>query len=191
MKAEKVGDDTLLARIIEIVNEASRSRAPIQKLADIVAKYFVQIIVVISLITFAVWAIWGPQPAYVYAFVNAVSVLIIACPCALGLATPISIMVGTGRGAQMGILVKDARAIEEMNKVDILIIDKTGTITEGKPSLKGFKSFGKLSDEEVLMLAASIDTNSEHPLAEAIVKGSKEKNIKLRKLDNFESVTGK
>ena len=191
MKAEKVGDDTLLARIIEMVNEASRSRAPIQKLADIVAKYFVQIIVVISLITFAVWAIWGPQPAYVYAFVNAVSVLIIACPCALGLATPISIMVGTGRGAQMGILVKDARAIEEMNKVDILIIDKTGTITEGKPSLKGFKSFGKLSDEEVLMLAASIDTNSEHPLAEAIVKGSKEKNIKLRKLDNFESVTGK
>ena len=157
MKAEKVGDDTLLARIIEMVNEAGRSRAPIQRLADIVAKYFVQIIVAISLLTFAVWAIWGPEPAYVYAFVNAVSVLIIACPCALGLATPISIMVGTGRGAQMGILVKDARAIEEMNKVDTLIIDKTGTITEGKPSLKGYKSFGKLSDEDVLMLAASID----------------------------------
>jgi Cu2+-exporting ATPase len=191
MKAEKVGDDTLLARIIEMVNEASRSRAPIQRLADIVAKYFVQIIVIISLLTFAVWAIWGPEPAYVYAFVNAVSVLIIACPCALGLATPISIMVGTGRGAQMGILVKDARAIEEMNKVDTLIIDKTGTITEGKPSLKGYKSFGKLSDEDVLMLAASIDINSEHPLAEAIVKGAKEKNISLKKLDNFESVTGK
>jgi heavy metal translocating P-type ATPase len=191
MRAEKVGNDTLLARIIEMVNQASRSRAPIQKIADIVAKYFVQIIIAISLVTFAVWAIWGPQPAYVYAFVNAVSVLIIACPCALGLATPISIMVGTGRGAQMGILVKDARAIEEMNKVDILIIDKTGTITEGKPSLKGYKSFGKLSDDDILMLAASIDTSSEHPLAEAIVKGAKEKNIVLTKLDSFESVTGK
>jgi Cu2+-exporting ATPase len=191
MKAEKVGNDTLLARIIEMVNEASRSRAPIQKLADIVAKYFVQIIVAISLLTFAVWAIWGPQPAYVYAFVNAVSVLIVACPCALGLATPMSIMVGTGRGAQLGILVKDASAIEEMNKVDTLIIDKTGTITEGKPSLKGFKSFGSLTDEEILMLAASIDTNSEHPLAESIVKGANEKNISLIKLENFESVTGK
>jgi len=191
MRAEKVGNDTLLARIIEMVNEASRSKAPIQKLADVVAKYFVQIIIAISLITFAVWAIWGPQPAYVYAFVNAVSVLIIACPCALGLATPMSIMVGTGRGAQSGILVKDASAIEEMNKVDILIIDKTGTITEGKPSLKGFKSFGRLSDEEILKLAASIDSNSEHPLAESIVKGAKEKNIGLVKVDNFESVTGK
>ncbi|TSA31702.1 MAG: heavy metal translocating P-type ATPase [Porphyromonadaceae bacterium] len=191
MRAEKVGNDTLLARIIQMVDEASRSRAPIQKIADIVAKYFVQIIIAISLITFGVWAIWGPQPAFVYAFVNAISVLIIACPCALGLATPMSIMVGTGRGAQSGILVKDARAIEEMNKVDTLIIDKTGTITEGKPSLKGFKSFGQLSDEEILMLAASIDTNSEHPLAEAIVKGAKEKNIGLIKLDNFESITGK
>jgi heavy metal translocating P-type ATPase len=191
MKAEKVGNDTLLARIIEMVNQASRSRAPIQRLADMVAKYFVQIIVVISLLTFTIWAIWGPEPAYVYAFVNAVSVLIIACPCALGLATTISIMVGTGRGAQMGILVKDARAIEEMNKVDTLIIDKTGTITEGKPSLKGYKSFGKLSDEEVLMLAASIDDNSEHPLAEAIVNGAKEKKISLQKLEKFESVTGK
>lgn len=191
MTAEKVGNDTLLARIIEMVNEASRSRAPIQKLADIVAKYFVQIIIAISLITFIVWAIWGPQPVYVYAFVNAVSVLIIACPCALGLATPISIMVGTGRGAQMGILVKDARAIEEMNKVDTLIIDKTGTITEGKPSLKGYKSFGRLTDEDILMLAASIDTNSEHPLAEAIVKGARERKIKLTGLNNFESVTGK
>jgi Cu2+-exporting ATPase len=191
MRAEKVGSDTLLARIIEMVNTASRSKAPIQKLADIVAKYFVQIIIAISLITFAIWALLGPQPAYVYAFVNAVSVLIIACPCALGLATPISIMVGSGRGAQMGILIKDARAIEEMNKVDILIIDKTGTITEGKPSLKGYKSFGKLSDEEILKLAASIDDNSEHPLAEAIVKGAKEKNIGLVNIEKFESVTGK
>jgi len=191
MKAEKVGHDTLLARIIEMVNEASRSRAPIQKLADIVAKYFVQIIIAISLITFGVWAIWGPQPAYVYAFVNAISVLIIACPCALGLATPMSIMVGTGRGAQSGILVKDARAIEEMNKVDTLIIDKTGTITEGKPSLKGFKSLGQLTDEKILMLAASIDANSEHPLAESIVKGAKEKKIGLIKVESFESITGK
>ena len=191
MKAEKVGNDTLLAQIIEMVNQASRSRAPIQKLADTVAKYFVQIVLSIAIITFVVWAIWGPEPAYVYAFVNAVAVLIIACPCALGLATPMSIMVGTGRGAQSGVLVKDARAIEEMNKVTTLIIDKTGTITEGKPSLKNYKTFGSLADDEILQLAASIDANSEHPLADAIVKGAKEKNIELLKLDKFESVTGK
>ena len=173
MKAEKVGKDTLLSQIIEMVNEAGRSRAPIQRLADTVAKYFVQIIVSIALVTFAIWAIWGPAPALVYGFVNAVSVLIIACPCALGLATPMSIMVGTGRGAQSGVLVKDARAIEEMNKVNTLIIDKTGTITEGKPGLKAYKSFNSMGDDEVLRLAASIDTNSEHPIAEAIVKGGR------------------
>jgi heavy metal translocating P-type ATPase len=191
MKAEKVGSDTLLAQIIEMVNTASRSRAPIQKLADTVAKYFVQIVIGIALITSAVWAIWGPEPAYVYAFVNAVAVLIIACPCALGLATPMSIMVGSGRMAQAGVLVKDARAIEEMNKVDTLIIDKTGTITEGKPSLRAFKSFGKMSDLEILQLAASVDANSEHPLADAIVTGAKEKDVELIPLDKFESVTGK
>lgn len=191
MKAEKVGSDTLLAQIIEMVNQASRSRAPIQKLADRVAKYFVQIVLAIAVFTFIVWAFWGPEPAYVYAFVNAVAVLIIACPCALGLATPMSIMVGTGRGAQSGVLVKDARAIEEMNKVDILIIDKTGTITEGKPSLKGFKSFGELSDLEILQLSASIDVNSEHPLADAIVAGAKAEKLELFTLDKFESVTGK
>ena len=191
MKAEKVGRDTLLAQIIEMVNTASRSRAPIQKLADTVAKYFVQIVIGIALITFAVWAIWGPEPAFVYAFVNAVAVLIIACPCALGLATPMSIMVGSGRMAQSGVLVKDARAIEEMNKVDILIIDKTGTITEGKPSLKNYQSFGSMPDNEILKLAASIDANSEHPLADAIVAGAKEKNMELIKMDKFESVTGK
>ncbi|MDM8159592.1 copper-translocating P-type ATPase [Labilibaculum sp. K2S] len=191
LKAEKVGSDTLLAQIIEMVNTASRSRAPIQKVADTVAKYFVQIVVSISLITFAVWAIWGPEPAYVYAFVNAVAVLIIACPCALGLATPMSIMVGSGRMANAGVLVKDARAIEEMNKVDTLIIDKTGTITEGKPSLKAFKSFGKLSDKEVLQLAASVDANSEHPLADAIVAGAKTNKLELLPLDKFESLTGK
>lgn len=190
MKAEKVGSDTLLAQIIEMVNQASRSRAPIQKLADRVAKYFVQIVLIISVITFMVWAVWGPDPAYVYAFVNAVAVLIIACPCALGLATPMSIMVGTGRGAESGVLVKDARAIEEMDKVDVLIIDKTGTITEGKPSLKGFLSFGELSDLDVLKLAASIDLNSEHPLAEALVKGAKARQIDLINLDKFQSVTG-
>ncbi|MFH1297157.1 MAG: copper-translocating P-type ATPase [Bacteroidota bacterium] len=191
MKAEKVGSDTLLSQIIEMVNKASRSRAPIQKLADVVAKYFVQIVIGVALITFAIWAIWGPEPAFVYAFVNAVSVLIIACPCALGLATPMSIMVGTGRGAQSGVLVKDARAIEEMNKVDTLIIDKTGTITEGKPALKSYTSFGNYPDDEILRLAASVDFLSEHPVAEAIVRGAKEKGVVLEKLENFESVTGK
>ena len=191
MKAEKVGSDTLLAQIIEMVNEASRSRAPIQKLADIVAKYFVQVVILISILTFIIWFFWGPEPAFVFAFVNAVSVLIIACPCALGLATPMSIMVGTGRMAQSGVLVKDAAAIEEMNKVDTLIVDKTGTLTEGKPSLKGYKSFGKLSDEEILTYAASIDAGSEHPLADAIVAGAKEKGIELFKVSDFESVTGK
>jgi Cu2+-exporting ATPase len=174
-----------------MVNKASRSRAPIQKLADTVARYFVQVVIAIAVVTFVVWAIWGPEPAYVYAFVNAVAVLIIACPCALGLATPMSIMVGTGRGAQSGVLVKDARAIEEMNKVNTLIVDKTGTLTEGKPSLKSYQSFGALPDDEILKLAASIDANSEHPLADAIVAGAKEKHIELLKLNHFESVTGK
>ncbi len=191
MKAEKVGSDTLLAQIIDMVNEAGRSRAPIQRFADVVAKYFVQIVISIALITFAVWAVWGPEPAYVYAFVNAVSVLIIACPCALGLATPMSVMVGTGRGAQSGVLVKDARAIEEMNKVDVLIIDKTGTITEGKPALKSCASFSSLQDDEILRLAASVDAYSEHPVAEAIVKGARDKRIEPVKVEDFESVTGK
>lgn len=191
MKAEKVGGDTLLAQIIEMVNQASRSRAPIQKLADVVAKYFVQIVIAIAVFTFIVWAVWGPEPAYVYAFVNAVAVLIIACPCALGLATPMSIMVGSGRMAQSGVLVKDARAIEEMNKVDTLIIDKTGTITEGKPALKSFHSFGELSENEILSIAASVDANSEHPVADAIVKGAKEKGIHPQKVEQFEAVTGK
>jgi Cu2+-exporting ATPase len=191
MKAEKVGGDTLLAQIIDMVNQASRSRAPIQKLADVVAKYFVQIVVAIAILTFGVWAIWGPDPAYVYAFVNAIAVLIIACPCALGLATPMSIMVGSGRMAQSGVLVKDARAIEEMNKVDTLIIDKTGTITEGKPALKSFLSFGNLSDPEILEIAATVDANSEHPVAEAIVKGAKEKGIQIQKVEKFEAITGK
>ncbi len=191
MVADKIGADTLLSQIVQMVNEASRSRAPIQKLADDVAKYFVQIVIGVALTTFGVWAVWGPEPTYVFAFVNAVSVLIIACPCALGLATPMSIMVGTGRGAQSGVLVKDARAIEEMNKVNTLIVDKTGTITEGKPALKSYLSFGKLSDDEILHLAASIDNYSEHPVAEAIVKGAEDRGIKISTVDRFESVTGK
>lgn len=191
MKAEKVGSETLLSQIVEMVREAGRSRAPIQRLADVVAKYFVQIVIGVAVITFVIWGIWGPEPAYVYALVNAVSVLIIACPCALGLATPMSIMVGTGRGAQKGVLVKDANAIEEMNKVDILIIDKTGTITEGKPGLKGYASFGKLADDEILRLAASLELNSEHPLADAILNGAREKNLDLETVKDFESITGK
>ena len=191
MIAKKVGSDTLLSQIIEMVNEASRSRAPIQKYADTVAKYFVQIVIAVAVITFAIWTIWGPEPAYVYAFVNAISVLIIACPCALGLAAPMSIMVGTGRGAQSGILVKDARAIEEMNKVDTLIIDKTGTITQGKPSHKSHLSFGDLENDAILKFAASVDANSEHPVAEAIVAGANNTGLVLDKVENFESITGK
>ena len=191
MKAEKVGSDTLLSQIIDMVNEASRSRAPIQKLADIVAKYFVQIVVSVAFVTFIIWANWGPEPAYVYAFVNAVAVLIIACPCALGLATPISIMVGSGRMAQAGVLVKDASAIEQMSKVDTLIIDKTGTITEGKPALKAYQSFNGLPDNEILKIASSVDAQSEHPVAEAIVKGARKKGIEQQRVENFEAVTGK
>ncbi|MDA0194035.1 MAG: copper-translocating P-type ATPase [Bacteroidetes bacterium] len=191
MKALKIGSDTLLAQIIDLVNKASRSRAPIQKLADTIAKYFVPIIVGSSVATFLIWNFFGPEPALVYAFVNAVSVLIIACPCALGLATPMSIIVGTGRGAKQGVLVKDAEAIESMEKIDTLLIDKTGTITEGKPSFKRAMSFGDLSEDEVLLFAASIDNHSEHPLAEAIVKGAKEKGLKLREVTEFESITGK
>jgi len=191
MKAEKVGSDTLLAQIIEMVNKASRSRAPIQRLADTVAKYFVQVVISIALITFAVWYFWGPEPALVFAFVNAIAVLVIACPCALGLATPMSIMVGTGRAAQSGVLVKDAAAIEEMNKVDTLLVDKTGTLTVGKPSLMSYTSFNSnKKDDEILQLAASVDKNSEHPVAESIVKGTRAKNIPLLEVDDFEAITG-
>jgi len=191
MKAEKVGSDTLLSQIIDMVNKASRSRAPIQQLADKVAKYFVQIVVSVAILTFVVWYLLGPDPALVYAFVNAIAVLVIACPCALGLATPMSIMVGTGKAAQSGVLVKDARAIEEMSKVDTVLVDKTGTLTIGKPVLKDFKSFTKdISDEEILQLAASVDKNSEHPVADAIVKGALEKDISLTEVDDFEAVTG-
>ncbi|MGY0646050.1 MAG: heavy metal translocating P-type ATPase [Paraglaciecola chathamensis] len=190
--AEKVGRDTLLSQIIQMVNDASRSRAPIQNLADKVSGYFVPVVVIISIITFMVWAIWGPHPAYVYAMVNAIAVLIIACPCALGLATPMSVMVGVGKGAQNGVLIKNAEALEKMNKVDILIVDKTGTITEGKPTVETIGAFGdKISQEEVLQYIVSINSNSEHPLAEATVKYGKENETELLRSDDFSAVTGK
>ncbi|GGD32684.1 heavy metal translocating P-type ATPase [Flavobacterium orientale] len=192
MKAEKVGSATLLSQIIHMVNEASRSRAPIQNLADKVSGYFVPVVVLISLLTFAVWAIWGPEPAYVFAFVNAIAVLIIACPCALGLATPMSVMVGVGKGAQNGILIKNAEALEKLNKVTTLIIDKTGTITEGKPTVEKIGTFGTVYNEsEVLQFIVSLNSNSEHPLAEATVKFGKEQNTTLLKSEKFSAVTGK
>lgn len=192
MKAEKVGSDTLLSQIIHMVNDASRSRAPIQNLADKVSGYFVPVVVIIALITFAVWAIWGPEPAYVYALVNAISVLIIACPCALGLATPMSVMVGVGKGAQNGVLIKNAEALEKMDKIDTLIIDKTGTITEGKPTVEKVRSFDNRFDEgEVLQYIVSLNNQSEHPLAEATVKYGKEQKVEFLKTDEFSAVTGK
>ncbi|WP_291728315.1 heavy metal translocating P-type ATPase [Bernardetia sp.] len=192
MKAEKVGSETLLSQIIHMVNDASRSRAPIQNLADKVSAYFVPVVVIISIITFAVWAIWGPEPAYVYALVNAIAVLIIACPCALGLATPMSVMVGVGKGAQNGVLIKSAEALEKMNKVSTLIVDKTGTITEGKPTVEKIGSFGNMFEEnEVLNYIVSLNNNSEHPLAEATVKYGKEYQAKILKSNNFSAITGK
>lgn len=192
MKAEKVGSDTLLSQIIHMVNDASRSRAPIQKLADTVSGYFVPIVVLISILTFIVWVIFGPEPIYVYAFVNAIAVLIIACPCALGLATPMSVMVGVGKGAQNGVLIKNAEALEKMDKVDTLIIDKTGTITEGKPTVEKVGAFGSnFSEKEVLQYIISLNNMSEHPLAEATVKYGKEQNVEILKADDFSSVTGK
>jgi len=192
MKAEKVGSDTLLSQIVHMVNDASRSRAPIQKLADTVSGYFVPVVVIIAVITFVVWAVWGPDPAYVYALVNAIAVLIIACPCALGLATPMSVMVGVGKGAQNGVLIKNAEALEKMDKVDTLIVDKTGTITEGKPTVEKMGSFSEAYPEEkITQLVASLNTASEHPLAEATVTYGKEQKIEILKVKDFSAVTGK
>ena len=191
MKAEKVGSETLLAQIIHMVNTASRSRAPIQKLADRIARYFVPVVIGIALLTFAVWAVWGPEPAYVFAFVNALAVLIIACPCALGLATPMSVMVGVGKGAQHGVLIKNAEALEKLDKIDVLLTDKTGTITEGKPSVEKVVAFSGHDEATVLRFSASVNQHSEHPLAEAVVKAAREKQISMGSLENFSSVTGK
>lgn len=190
MTAEKVGSETMLSQIIQMVNDASRSRAPIQKLADKVAKYFVPTVVVISIVTFIVWARFGPEPAYVYGLVNAIAVLIIACPCALGLATPMSVMVGVGKGAQLGILIKNAEALENMNKIDVLITDKTGTITEGKPSVE--KIYAINNDTDYLLESiASLNQYSEHPLAQAVVTFAKAKNISLIEVPDFEAIAGK
>ena len=191
MLAERVGADTLLSQIIKMVNDASRSRSPIQKLVDTVAKYFVPIVVFISIVTFIVWVVFGPEPNYVYAFVNAIAVLIIACPCALGLATPMSVMVGVGKGAQSGILIKNAEALETMNKVNVLIIDKTGTITEGKPSVEKVVASEGVQEIELLQQIASINQYSEHPLAEAVVKYGKAKGIELLEVFGFEAIIGK
>ena len=191
MRAQKVGSDTLLAQIVRMVSEAQRSRAPIQKLADVVAGYFVPAVVGVAVIAFVIWVAWGPEPRLAHAIVNAVAVLIIACPCALGLATPMSIMVGTGKGASLGVLIKNAEALEIMEKVDTIVVDKTGTLTEGKPKLVTVQAANGFSEEEVLQLAASLERASEHPLAEAIVQGADDRGISLSQTDDFESVTGK
>ena len=190
MIAEKVGSETLLSQIIQMVNNASRSKAPIQKLADKIAKYFVPIVVLVSITTFFVWAQFGPEPAMVYGFINAIAVLIIACPCALGLATPMSVMVGVGKGAQSGVLIKNAEALENMNKVDVLITDKTGTITEGKPSVEKVFSLNK-DEDSLLQSIASLNQYSEHPLAQAVVNFAQAKNISLIEVKDFEAVSGK
>jgi Cu+-exporting ATPase len=191
MRAERVGSDTLLAQIVRMVSEAQRSRAPIQKLADVVSGYFVPAVVLIAIITFVVWSLVGPEPRMAYALVNAVAVLIIACPCALGLATPMSIMVGTGRGATSGVLIKNAEALEVLEKVDTLIVDKTGTLTEGKPRLASIVSVHEGEESELLRLAASLERGSEHPLATAFLSAAQEKGLGLSEAANFQSVTGK
>jgi Cu+-exporting ATPase len=191
IEAARVGSETLLAQIVQMVAAAQRSRAPIQKLADLVAGYFVPVVVLIAIVTFFVWAFTGPAPAMAYAIINAVAVLIIACPCALGLATPMSIMTATGKGASVGVLFKDAEAIEVMRKVDTLVVDKTGTLTEGKPRLVGVESVEAFDDEFVLRMAATLERGSEHPLAAAIVSGAEERGVELANAQAFASVTGK
>jgi P-type Cu+ transporter len=191
MRADKVGRDTLLSQIVKMVADAQRSRAPIQRLADRVAGWFVPAVIVIAIIAFAAWALFGPEPRMAYGLVAAVSVLIIACPCALGLATPMSIMVGVGRGAQAGVLIKNAEALERMEKVDTLVVDKTGTLTEGKPQVVAIVAAGGFQESEILRLAASVERASEHPLADAIVRAAKERNLDLSKVEEFDSPTGK
>ncbi len=190
MRAERVGADTLLAQIVEMVAKAQRSRAPIQHLADVVAGWYVPAVIFSAIVTFFIWFFFGPQPSLAHGIVNSVAVLIIACPCALGLATPMSIMVGTGRGAQMGVLIKNAEALETMEKVDVLVIDKTGTLTEGKPKLVTVQPMNDFDEKMLIQLAASLEQNSEHPLAAAILQYAQEQNIKLSDTHDFESITG-
>lgn len=191
MRAERVGSETVLAQIVQMVAEAQRSRAPIQRLADVVSAYFVPIVIAIAVVTFIVWSIWGPEPRMAYGLVNAVAVLIIACPCALGLATPMSIMVAMGKAANTGVLFRNAEAIEIMRKVTTLVVDKTGTLTEGKPRVVSLMTSGDLDEVRLLRLAASLEAGSEHPLAAAIVEASRERGIQLAKVSSFQSMTGK
>ena len=191
MQTEKVGADTLLAQIVQMVGEAQRSRAPIQKLADVVAGYFVPAVVGVAIIAFIVWGLWGPEPQLAHAVVNAVAVLIIACPCALGLATPMSIMVGTGKGATLGVLIKNAEALEVMEKIDTLVVDKTGTLTAGRPELIVVQALDGFTETALLQQAASLERASEHPLAEAIVRGAAARELSLAAAEDFESITGK
>ena len=191
IEAERVGSETLLAQIVQMVAEAQRSRPPIQKLADVVSAYFVPAVILIAIVTFIVWASIGPEPRMAYAIINAVAVLIIACPCALGLATPMSIMVATGKGAQAGVLFRNAEAIEILREIDTLVVDKTGTLTEGRPKLITVAPLAEIDERELLRLAASLERGSEHPLAAAIVAGAQERGIELTKAESFESITGK
>jgi Cu+-exporting ATPase len=191
MRAEKIGRDTLLSQIVQMVAAAQRSRAPIQRLADQVSGWFVPAVIAIALAAFAAWAIFGPEPRFAYGLVAAVSVLIIACPCALGLATPMSIMVGVGRGAQAGVLIKNAEALERMEKIDTLVIDKTGTLTEGKPKVVAVVPLPGFEEQEVLRLAASLERGSEHPLAAAIVAAAQERKLELAAVGGFEAPAGK
>jgi Cu+-exporting ATPase len=190
MKAEKIGTDTLLSQIIDMVAQAQRSRAPIQKLADLVSFYFVPVVVLTSVLTFILWYLVGPEPKLAYALVSAVAVLIIACPCALGLATPISIMVGTGKGASNGVLIKSAEALEIMEKVTTLIVDKTGTLTEGKPKLVALGTVGDMEKNNLFQLTASLEHSSEHPIAQAIIQEAKQQDIQLLPVKDFDSITG-
>ena len=190
MQAQKVGSETLLSRIVQMVADAQRSRAPIQSLADTISSYFVPTVVLIAMLTFIIWAWIGPEPSFIYGLVNAVAVLIIACPCALGLATPMSIMVGMGRGAEAGVLIRNAEALEKLEKVKIIVVDKTGTLTEGKPKLTQVIANEEGKENDVLRLAAAVEQNSEHPLATSIVQGAKERSIRVPKVENFQSITG-
>src|SRR5213079_904786 len=190
MRAERIGSETVLAQIVQMVADAQRSRAPIQKLVDTLAGYFVPAVIGVAIITFIVWSIVGPAPSMAYALVNAVSVLIIACPCALGLATPMSIMVGVGRAAQAGILVKNAQAIEVTEKVTHLVTDKTGTLTAGKPEIVSRIATSAITKRDLLQIAASVESQSEHPLARAIVESAKQEKIELRDVIDFQSTTG-
>lgn len=190
MEASAIGSETVLARIVQMVSEAQRSKAPIQKLADVISGYFVPIVVLVALITFLVWALIGPEPRFVFALINAVAVLIIACPCALGLATPMSIMVGVGKGAKMGVLIKNAESLERLEKVNTVVMDKTGTLTEGKPKISHIVTTSNWKEDDLLRLAAAVEKNSEHPLALAIVKGAQERHLTIPKAEQFNSITG-